>query len=269
MRVRGLFVGGIALFGLGAAALAQDAEADLPRNAQPGMCYARVMIPAQYTTGSERVLKKEASSRIEVVPAKYEWATERVLVKEASSTLEVVPAQYEWTEEKVLVKPAQTVWKKGRGPIERVDNGTGEIMCLVEEPAVYKTVRKRVLKSSARTVSKEVPAEYETVKVRRLVNPPSERMVEIPAEYETVSTRKLVKDSELVWRPVLCETNLRSGIVSDLQRALKRAGHDPGPIDGVIGRQTQDAIASFQRAKGLATGGLTMETLRSLDVRVQ
>jgi hypothetical protein len=49
------------------------------------------------------------------------------------------------------VKPATMVWKKGRGPIQRVDDATGEIMCLVEEPAVYKDVTRTVVKTPATT----------------------------------------------------------------------------------------------------------------------
>ena len=48
-------------------------------------------------------------------------------------------------------------------------NATGEIMCLVEEPAVYKTVRKKVIKTPATTRTVEIPAEYKTVKVNKLV----------------------------------------------------------------------------------------------------
>ena len=45
----------------------------------------------------------------------------------------------------------------------------------------------------------------------------------------------------------------------------KRRGFDPGPVDGVLGRRTQTAIAAYQRAEHLAvTGTLTPETLRSL-----
>lgn len=34
--------------------------------------------------------------------------------------------------------------EKGRGPVEKLDQATGEIMCLVEVPAEYRTVTKRV-----------------------------------------------------------------------------------------------------------------------------
>lgn len=142
-----------------AATPAEDSQDSLfPPDAQPGECWARVfipptyqtkseqvlvrgsserleVIPAKYTLVEEKVLVKEASERIEVVPAEYKWVEEKVLVKPDSKKLVEIPAKYEWQEEKVLVKAAHTVWKKGRGPIEKVDNSTGEIMCLVEVPA--------------------------------------------------------------------------------------------------------------------------------------
>lgn len=43
--------------------------------------------------------------------------------------------------------------------------------------------------------------------------------------------------------------------VKQIQAALKNAGHNPGPIDGRMGKQTRDAIRAFQRANGLAVDG--------------
>ena len=286
----------------------------LPPAGKPGECYARVFVPPKFTTSEERVLKRAASERIEIVPAQYGTAEERVLVKEAVEKLEVIPAEYGYREERVLVKeaskkmvevpavyetvseqvlvrPARTMWKKGRGPMERVDEATGEIMCLVEEPAVYKTVTSRVLKTPAttrvveipaeyKTVKKRVvvrpettrkvtiPAEYRTVKVRTVVKPPTERRIEIPAQYQTITKRDMVKDGELAWRPILCETNADRTTVTAIQRALKSAGHDPGPIDGVIGRNTLAAVTSYQKSKGLPSGQITYATLDSLNVKV-
>ncbi len=244
------------------------AERELPPAAKPGECYARVFVPATYTTSTEQMLKTEASQRIEIVPAKYEWGTERVLVKEASTRLEAVPAKYEWIEEKVLIKEAQTVWKEGTGPISKVDGATGEILCLIEEPAVYKTVRKRVLKTPATTRTVEIPAEYKTVKVQKLASSPKERTVQIPAEYTTVTKRSLVTDGKVEWTEILCQTNMSPNAVTQVQRALSKAGFNPGTIDGVIGPDTMNALRSFQRAKGLASGALTMDTLKALNVNI-
>ena len=116
-----------------------------------------------------------------------------------------VPAQYEMQQERVLVKEAHTVWKKGRGPIEKIDHATGEIMCLVEVPASYKTVSKRVMVSPPTTKELFIPAEYKTIKKRVMVEPPKERRVEIPAEYKTVKVRKILTVKEppgcfIVWK---------------------------------------------------------------------
>lgn len=56
--------------------------------------------------------------------------------------------------------------------------------------------------------------------------------------------------------------------VADVQRALSRAGYDPGPADGIIGPGTRRAIASFQADMGLpATGETDGATLAALERR--
>ncbi len=77
-----------------------------------------------------------------------------------------------------------------------------------------------------------------------------------------------VTEGKMEWAPVLCKTNMNPQVGLRLQKSLKAAGHNPGPIDGVIGAQTMGATKAYQRAKGLRTGGLTMETLNSLGVRL-
>lgn len=41
----------------------------------------------------------------------------------------------------------------------------------------------------------------------------------------------------------------------DVQQALQRAGFDPGPIDGRMGRKTREALRHFQQAQGLTADG--------------
>lgn len=324
--------------------------------AQPGQCFHEHYMPPEYKTVSEQVVASEASNRIETIPAKYEWVEERVLVSEASYTIEEVPAAFETQSETVIDKPAHTVWKKGTGPIQRIDEATGEIMCLVEVPATYKTITKRILKSPASTRRVEIPAKYETVKVRKLVNdaqqrsidipaqyktvtrkelardasfvwhdtrdntmtkesrtgsqiclsktpakyskvtrkvvkqpasvkevaipakyetvkvrqmvePAREERIEIPAKYKSVTSQKLVKDGHMQWRSILCETNMTANRITSIQRALDKAGYDPGPIDGIIGKQTIQAVNAFQRANSLPVDKyLNIQTLRKLGV---
>ncbi len=46
-----------------------------------------------------------------------------------------------------------------------------------------------------------------------------------------------------------------SSVVADVQSRLARRGYDPGPIDGVVGAQTRDAIRAWQRDSGMAVDG--------------
>lgn len=287
-------------------------QADLPPNAQPGHCYARVLVPAKYQMSTrqvevqptltkletvpaeyrwteKRVLVREPTERVEVVPATYRTVTEQVVVEPEKEEIVVVPAKYETVTEQVLVRPATTAWKKGRGPIERIDEGTGEIMCLVEVPAEYKTVTKRVVvePETTRTVTRparyetitkrvvdqpattrtvQVPGEYRTVRVRELVTPASTRSIEIPARYETVTERVTTEPEELAWREILCETNTTPDVVRRLQIALRNKGYNPGPIDGVWGPETRRATTAFQKDSGIPSGQLTIRTLNLLDV---
>ena len=238
-----------------------------PPNAEPGECWARAYIPPIFQTMVRDVLVEEASEEVEVLPAEYEWVEELVLVTEESTHLEVIPAEYGWQEEEVLVKPATTVWKRGHGPIERVDDLTGEIMCLIELPAEYNTFNKRVLLRPASTQEVTIPAEYETVRVQKLVSPPREIKIPIPERYETVTEEAKITEGRMEWRPILCETNVTPGLVRRLQSALRVGGYYRGPIDGAYGSETLAAVREFQREQGIAAGQLTLETLTSLDVR--
>ncbi len=286
-----------------------------PPNAEQGHCYARLFIPAEYQTVTEKVLKTDAGERVEVIPARYETVSERVLVEEASQQIKVipaqygfvtdrklvepaktrlvqVPAQYEQINEQVLVKPAYTVWKKGTGPIQKIDESTGEILCLVEVPAQYKTVSKSVLKSPATTRQVEVPAvysdvkrrvittpattqvidipaKYKTVQVVKLVEPAREKRIPIPAQYQTVTKQTKISEDRMEWQEILCETNMTHSKVSDIQRALAKAGFNPGPIDGVIGSQTMAAVNAFQRDRNLTVAKyLTIDTVKALGVKL-
>ena len=284
----------------------------LPPNAKPGECYARVFTPPvyepvsktvvhreasekiavtspQYGPSEERILVREASSRLEVIPAKYQWVEEQVLVKEASERLVVVPAVYQDVNEQVLVRPAYSTWKKGRGPVEKVDDMTGEIMCLVEVPAEYQTVivhkvvkpattttvaipaeyttvKRQVMAEAPQTLSIEIPAEYKIVKVNKVISVAAQSRTAVPELYTTVSDEVLVTEGNLVWRPILCETNTTGDVVRRLQSALVAQGYDPGSIDGVAGRKTMSAVTAYQRDKGLPSGNLTIEVLQQLGV---
>ncbi len=310
---------------LSATATAAEHQARLlPPDAKPGECYARVLQPAQYATETRQMVKREAAEQVRIIPAQYETVTERVLVREASTKLEIVPAVYETVTEQVMIKPAttklvevppsyrtvteqvlvspaQTVWKTGGiasqsgGRILKTATSgeTGEVLCLVEIPAEYKTVTRTVLDRPATTREVQVPAEYMTVTKRMLKTPPTTREVTIPAEYRTVqvtklvqpartekipvpaeyqsvSTQKLVKEPALEWRRVLCDENMTETNIYALQRELKDAGFYKGPIDGVLGPMTMGAVNDYARSHRLPTGNnyITLDVAKELGIRL-
>ncbi|MCL1141123.1 peptidoglycan-binding domain-containing protein [Shewanella gaetbuli] len=171
-------------------------------SAEVGMCYHEHYLPAKYEEQNESVLISEAYEKVDTVPAEFRWVEKRILIKEASTRIEEVPAQYETVTENVVDIPAHTIWKKGTGPIQKIDEATGEIMCLVEVPATYKAVNKRVLVSPATTKTIEIPAEYETVKVQELVSEVQEIRTQVPAEYKDLTVTKKVSDVKFVWHEV-------------------------------------------------------------------
>ena len=192
-----------------------------PPDAQPGHCYARVLIPAtwgqttetvlvreaservevnpeRYETVQERVLTKEASTRIETVPAVYDTVTERVMVRPESKRYEEVPATYKTVSEQVMISPARTEWKRGPASsfadtvVQSRTTGTGEVMCLVEIPAQYQTVTRKVVDRPASTREIVIPAEYKTVKKTVIAQAATTREIPVPAEYGTIEVQKLV-----------------------------------------------------------------------------
>jgi N-acetylmuramoyl-L-alanine amidase len=61
--------------------------------------------------------------------------------------------------------------------------------------------------------------------------------------------------------------NLDPAVVRDIQRALRAAGIDPGPVDGIYGSKTAAAVGAFQQIKGLVVDGeVGRITAAALDV---
>lgn len=321
--------GFVALLAAGAANAqdAMASPAGYPPDARPGQCFARVLIPETTEVRTEEVVDQPERTDIRVIPAVYADADERVIVKEETKVLRVIPATFktvtetvvveperrevrvipavtESYDERVLVKPAYTTWKPGAGLFGRVRTGasalpgatatgdelaTGELLCKVEVPAEYKTVKRtrvvkperteeivipakvqtvtrQVVDQPARTVEEIIPAEYRTVKVRKMVSPPRTEQIVIPASVRTMQKRVVTGGGGLQWREVLCETNTSPAKIREVQGGLQRAGLYQGPIDGVFGMSTLTAMEAFQRRNGLAVGNLTIETVRALGV---
>ena len=164
-----------------------------------GACYKEYFTPAKYEETTKEVLVKEESEEIKIAPAQFEETEETVVVVQASQKKVYRPAEYETIEERIEVEPAKAVWKKGEGPIQKIDYSTGEIMCLVQVPAVYKTVTKKVLKAASTIDLVQVPEETKAVKVNKLVSDATIDKIKIPAEYKTVKLTNKVADASFTW----------------------------------------------------------------------
>ena len=321
----------------------------------PKTCYKEYYQPATYKIVEEDVVIQNERNETEIIPAQFETLEEKVEVIPASKKVVEIPAEYEYVEEKILVEEAKTVWKKGQNPAQKLSGATGEIMCLVNVPAKYKTIKKLVVKSPARTEVQEVPAEVqtlavqkviaeptvkytlipavhktiekkvpdtaasfmwtnastgadkpwratghmvclvekeavtkdikkvvldvpatvteeivpaveETVKVEKLVTPAKESRKPVEAEYKTIEKVKKVKDSTMQWQRILCQTNMTKNVIEKIQSSLNERGYNAGEPDGAMGRGTRGALESFQKDNGLATGGITYETLEALEI---
>lgn len=247
-----------------------------------------IPVPAKWEAVTEQVLVKEASEEIKVIPAKYELRTEKVVVKEGGEKIISVPARYEWKQEKVLAKAGYTTWKKGKGAYQKVNNSTGEIMCLVEVPPTYKavrtkvlaqpattktvsikptyqTIRKRVLVEEARVVKKEIPAQYKTVKKLALAEPATTRSVKTPAKYKQIRQHVQVEPagSQTVEIPAEFTNVTKQVKVADGRMEWKAILCETNATRGTI-QQIQQALRSndYKVAK---SGKLDRSTLGALS----
>ena len=110
-----------------------------------------------------------------------------------------------------------------------------------------------------------------------LVKPATVKRTPIPATYRVIKQQIQTEKPIIDWKPVQCQSkvsfsnkssNGRVKInIRNVQRALKEAGFNPGPIDGIIGVKTKRALKKYQKVHDLPTNkGLTKATLDSLGL---
>jgi hypothetical protein len=327
---------------------AKNGGADI-ENLKSGECVREYFTPPKYTTEKKNYVSREGHLKFNIQPAKYETVTEKILVKEASSRTIVIPAKYKYVSEKVEVEPEKSMWKKSSC------KGSSDcgVMCYVTIPARYKTISKRVITTPASTKEIEIPAVYKTITKQRLVTnteaiesrtndvissyskyikekepefswfkvgssiqqgfkytghqickiekpeqhksifrviedtpsmtketvipavfktirvktlatPASVERTNMPEEYQTITKRVMTSPSNVVWKKVICQGNIKKPTMITIQQKLQNLGYYNGPIDGIYGSQTKKAIKSYQKDNGLAIGGLTNEFIDSI-----
>lgn len=187
--------------------------------AQPGQCFAKVNTPAKFKNVVKRIQVSPAvNKRVKVRGPQYTYISKRELVRPATHRNQYIPAQYRNVSKQVLVKPAHYAWQKGKtAPVTRIDNMTGEILCLVKIPAVYRTVNQKVVVRPAQRVKRHVPAVYRTVKEKKLSSPAVFRNINTPAKFVNKTYKVQTDGPRQEWKPIVCKAP--NGQNTAIQRA--------------------------------------------------
>lgn len=206
-----------------------------------------IEVPATYKTVKTRVVDTAASTEELVIPAVFETVTREVIDRAPSTREVIIPAVYKTVERKVVDQPVSS--RK------------------IPVAAAYETVRRRVIDQVATLREEVIPAETKTVSHQVIDRPASLHEVTVPAQYETLSYQVKVAEGKTEQRAILCETNATPAKITEIQRALKKAGFEPGPVDGHLRAQTMKAVNRYQQANSLPVDGfLNLETVKALGV---
>ncbi len=146
-----------------------------------------------------RVLISEATEKLSSPPAKYRSDTEEILVKAAYKRLIEIPAVFSKKQDRVLVEAAHSIWQKGEGPIQKIDNQTGEIMCRVDIPAEYETIDVEVVATGPQLTDVSEEAVYKTVGVQKLESDATEQREPVPAEFKTMHREQVQTPGRYTW----------------------------------------------------------------------
>ena len=150
------------------------------------------VVPATYKTITREVPVEAADAEAtDAAPApdagttetEFETVTERVLVTPETTRTVEVPAVFENVTERVKVRDAYTEWRPG-----------GKVYAIGAEALGGTVLANRVTSSGVMTLV-EIPAEFENVTKRVLVTPATTREETVPAVFEEVTRRVPVDGS--------------------------------------------------------------------------
>jgi len=294
----------------------QTLDLQMPSQAKPGQCFARVLVEATYRSETVPVVIRDAHESVQVSEPVFKSEIKSFPISDAYKDYVVTPPTFRTEQQKIVVRPAherlraspavigtspvtvvirepRLVWRPGSkgSEVRRIDAATGEVFCLVEEPAKTAVMQREVQITPAQVTREHVPAVEETIERRFLVTAPTVREVYVKAESKDVKIQTLVQPAREIrtkveartgtlqrqvevtperyeWVPVVCvDTPEGRHSIQAVQSALAARKYYSGPIDGLIGPKTKQALAAFQRANGLpGQGSLTVATARALGL---
>lgn len=113
------------------------------------------------------------------------------------------------------------------------------------------------------------PAVVETITEQIIVQPAellNDGTVVSPAIYRTETQQRIVKERRKTWFETPCTEVWTEDFTSTLQRALQARGIFYGTISGVNDSQTRAGVRRYQKAGGLDSTILSMESARRLGL---
>ncbi len=133
------------------------------------------------------------------------------------------------------------------------------------EGTMSKTAEARDATTSTTQRTAQSDTSRNTMSSDRTTVPASNR--NLATGNDTAAPRDTITQ-EPVNAPSGTQTSLQGeATVRQVQEALQKAGYDPGPIDGIMGPRTEQALSRFQQANGLSSSAnLDAQTLSALGV---
>jgi hypothetical protein len=166
-----------------------------------------VIVPAEFRTDTLRIAIKEETRRYIAEPAEYETVNETYEIEPAYTRFEVFEPKFETRTDRIVTKPAGMQWIRRKADPNCLQGSADDcfVWCLVDVPAEYQTVVRRVNLGCDGTGTPDagclrtipVPAKTAPVTVRKVKKAARVREEVIPGEYKTLVRQVLVKAPEV------------------------------------------------------------------------
>ncbi len=246
--------------------------------------------PAEIRRGFKQVVTREGTVTYRIEPPTYKDVMVRVLVRPEVTRFVVVPAVYELREKTITVEEAKTVMERCRAAGTRYRRNTDAIaFCARElpakqkvmtvqdlvqpestkveiEPAQYNYVIRKEVDKPARVVEVTLDPQVMNVPVEEVVAPSQTHQTEVAAVTQEMHVTTFKGEPRMVMRRAVCDDDITPTLVMSLQEQLHQHGYQTGPVDGLLGKYTLEALSDYQVDNGLAVGAVTYESLEHLGV---
>ena len=247
---------------------------------------------ATYRVVEREIVLRPAYTRVEYVPPRFETRKQEIVTAPRRIEYALAEADFVTKDVPVKIRERYETWDANCSAAAPVAGASAEVLCRKVVPPEYKTIKREVVKRSPRLIERVIPAKTQSVAVAVMVQPPERReipiaakvmrvqvmeqvtpmkqnRIQVPARTINVPVEVIAQDARVEWRETVCDAVADRRFVREVQRALRRHGYNPGPIDGLMGGKTMAALNRFQRLEGLSQGGLLLETLQALGIRAR